>query len=71
MPPFALAGLLALGCLAQQAPPATAASTPERDAELLRSDDIQVREAAEQRLGNLPASRVPYLRARLAAEGDC
>jgi hypothetical protein len=71
MPLFALAGLISLGCLAQEAPPAAKASTPERDAELLRSDDIRVREAAERRLGSLPAARVPFLRARLAAEGDC
>lgn len=72
MSPLAVAGLIALGSFAQEAPPGPAEeSGPERDVELLRSEEIRVREVAEQRLGRLPAARVPFLRARLAVEDDC
>ena len=65
---LALAGAWSLRTLCQAEP---AAPIPERDVELLRSNDIREREAAERRLGQLPASLVPFLRGRLSAERDC
>lgn len=63
--------LLLLGSFPQEPRRTVALPSPEEDAELLQSDEIGVREAAQARLAALPVSWVRFLRLRLSREADC